>query len=341
MKKYFYFIFFLLLFAPISVSAASNNRLYKVKKEEMTVLDLNYLVSYDRSYKASAAQGIIVTKNYIFISQSMNLDVDMPNTILVIDRNTLELRRTISLDIGHGNDITYNKKTNEIMFLKDSDGVSIVCIDADTLFTTRTIKLNFINNAYQLAYDNIHNKYYIGSIDGICYVLNSNFIIERSFDIKVNQTIQSFELYDGYIYYSNYETGRISKYQSIYDEVVSPGDSIIHAFNLNGEYIKTFIIPEYNYSSLELEGISIIDGYVYFLFNNWSSSTIDIYKCNYTDSLLIRDKLNFNYFSRNITKYFNNRKYSIDSYNDYSFIVIVLSFFFIIFILIDIKKVKL
>ena len=277
MKKYF--LLLILFLIPISVFAKNNaNNLIGLKKELMTKIELEKVVSLDKSVGAIAVQNMKYTNKYIFITQSTYGEGIRENPIIVLDRETNKVVKELSYNIGHGNDITYNNRTREIMFLKSlTDEVLICCFDYDTLEHTRDIKVEGISKAYALSYNLDNNSYYIGAGDK-GYILDGLFQLVSSFDIKSNQTIQSFSYYNGFLYYSNYEAGFPNGYQTVYDGVFNPYDSIVYVFDINGKYIKGFYIPPINGEPTELEGISFYNGEAYFVFNNWYSGKIDIYK---------------------------------------------------------------
>ncbi len=282
MKKYL--LLFLVLLIPVSVFARNDsNNLTSVKKDLMTKLELKKEFSINRSVGANAVQNIRYTNKYIFITQS-TYNGNNQNSIMVLDRETKKLVKELKYDIGHGNDITYNDRTREIMFLKSlTKDVVIVCYDYDTLEHTRDIVVEGLTKAYALSYNIDNNSYYIAA-QNKGYILDGLFQMVSSFDIKANQTIQSFSYYDGYLYFSNYEAGFPNGWQTTYDGVFNPFDSVIYVFDINGKFVKGFFIPPIDGQPTELEGISFYDGEAYFIFNNWHSGKIDVYK--YSGNLL-------------------------------------------------------
>ncbi len=273
-------ILIILLF-PICVFAKNtNNNLANVKKNLMSKLELEKVFSIDRTSGSSAIQNMKITKKYIIFTQSKYGSNEVgDNTIIVLDKETKKLVKELHYNIGHGNDITYNNRTREIMFLKSlTNDVVISCFDYDTLEHTRDITVEGINYAYGLSYNIDNNSYYISTSDR-GYILDGLFQIVSSFDIKNNQTIQSFAYYDGFLYHSNYEAGFANGYQKVYDGVFNPFDTIIYTFDINGKFVKGFFIPPLNGEPTEIEGVSFDeDGTAYFIFNNWSTGKGDVYK---------------------------------------------------------------
>ena len=87
MKKYF--LLLILFLIPISVFAKNNaNNLIGLKKELMTKIELEKVVSLDKSVGAIAVQNMKYTNNYIFITQSTYGEGIRENPIIVLDRET-------------------------------------------------------------------------------------------------------------------------------------------------------------------------------------------------------------------------------------------------------------
>ncbi len=275
------FILLLIIIFPLCVFAKNTeNDLPSVKKNLMTKLDLEKVFSIERTSGSSAIQNIKYTKKYIFITQSKyNSNEIGDNTIIVLDRETKKVVKELNYNIGHGNDMTYNNRTREVMFLKSlTNDVVVTCFDYDTLEHTRDIVVEGLHDAYALSYNIDNNSYYIATSDR-AYILDGLFQIVSSFDIKNNQTTQSFAYYDGFLYFCNYEAGFANGFQRIYDGIFNPFDSVIYSFDINGKFVKGFYIPPLNGEPTEIEGISFDDdGTAYFVFNNWSTGKGDIYK---------------------------------------------------------------
>jgi hypothetical protein len=285
MKKYL--LILIILLSPFLVLAKSNeNNLDSIKKGIMNKLDLEKEFSVEKSSGASAIQNMKYTKKYIFFTQSKyGGDANGENTIIVLDRETKKKIKELKYNIGHGNDMTYNNRTREVMFLKSlTDDVEIICFDYDTLEHTRDIKVEGITKAYGLSYNIDNNSYYI-STSNRGYILDGLFQIISSFSTNTNKTVQSFAYYKGFLYYSNYEAGFANGYQKNYDGSFNPFDSIIYVFDINGKVVKGFYAPPLNGEPTELEGMSFDeDGTAHFVFNNWNTSKGDVYK--YTGDLL-------------------------------------------------------
>ena len=275
-------ILLITLFIPFCLIAKNNaNNLTSVEKELMTKIELEKVFSINRSTGSGPLQNMKITNKYIFFSQSKRTgDAVGDNSIIVLDRETKKVVKTIKYNIGHGNDITYNNRTREVMFLKSvNDFVSIVCFDYDTLEHTRDIVVEGIKDPYTISYNNDNNSYYIANLEK-GYILDGLFQIISSFDIKTNQTIQSFSYYDGYLYYSTFEAGGANGYQKKYDGVFNPFDSVIYVFDINGKFVKGFYVPPIKGQLTEIEGMSFYNGEAFFVFNNWQTAKIDVYKYN-------------------------------------------------------------
>ena len=152
-------------------------------------------------------------------------------------------------------------------------------------------------------------------------ITDNNFNVVSTFDIAINQTRQSFEYYDGHLYYSNFEYGQTSQYEAVYDEVLEPYASVIYVFDKDGKYTSTLYVPPYNNQTVEIEGTAIDDnGDVFMLFNNWSTGKVEICKVNYDKESTVTievpitsQELNLNNYTFKARLYDGDGK-SIDTY---------------------------
>ena len=312
MKKYL--LLLLILFIPFNVFAAGNG-LQNLLKEDMIELSTTRILKGSRTGGASSTQSIEVTDKYLIIVQKKaSEDGAEDNPIQVYDKNTLQYIKTISFNVGHGNDVTYNEKTNELMFLRSVGGrVTLVVLDADTLEYKKDINITFVTGAHAISYDKKLDKYFFAS-GNTGYITDSSFNVLGNFDIALNQTRQSLESYNGYLYYSNYEHGEVSQYQAVYDGVLEPTESVIYVFDKDGKYKSALYIPASSTDHLEIEGTAIDNsGNIFFLFNNWTTNEFEIYTVNYSKDSTVTvevpiksEKLNLNDYTFKANLYDKN-----------------------------------
>lgn len=277
----------MIFFLPVFTYALDSNRLKNLKKEDAIKLDVEKVLSADKSHQANAVQGIEVTDKYIIITQSMKNENDK-NAILIYDKKTLKYIKTLEYSIGHGNDLAYNSKTSELLFVQSKDNkILLTVLDSNTLKFKEKHELSFLKGAYAISYNEKYDYYYFAS-GSKGYITDNNYKVINSFDLDLNQTRQSFEYYDGYLYHSTYEAGKVTQYQALYDGVFNVNDGVIYVFDENGKYNTLLYIPAIEGMNTELEGISIdTSGKVYILFNNWSNGKFEIYTPRYSNDSVI------------------------------------------------------
>lgn len=303
LRKYVFII--MVFFLPICTYALDSNGLKNIKKENAIKLDVEKILSADKSEGANAVQGIEVTDKYIIITQSMKNEKDK-NAIMIYDKKSLKYIKTLQYYIGHGNDVAYNSKTNELLFVQSKDGkILLTVLDSNTLKFKRNQELSFSKGAYAISYNERLDQYYFAS-GNKGYITNSNYKVIGNFDLDLNQTRQSFEYNDGYLYHSTYDAGKVTPYQSLYDGVFNANDGIIYVFDENGKYNTSLYIPAIGGMNTELEGIGIdTSGKVYILFNNWSNGKFELYTPRYSNDSVINIDIPINT--------------DLDKYSDYSF----------------------
>lgn len=127
-------------------------------------------------------------------------------------KNTFtDLKKRVYSSTGHGNDLTYNVKSNSVVMVGPSEYNEIYIYDADNIdeetatlekkiaydTTGKTIKYSGI------GYDANHN-YYFALSSGRVYVLNSEFKQLYSFDAPANEVYQGMEYHNGYLYLTTF-----------------------------------------------------------------------------------------------------------------------------------------
>ncbi|MEJ8737290.1 InlB B-repeat-containing protein [Erysipelotrichaceae bacterium HCN-30851] len=156
-----------------------------------------------------------------------------------------------SLEVGHGNDITYDNKHNRLVIVHNKpDYRTITFVNPNTLEVINSFnQLEF--NAYSISYNSNKNQYVMGeSGTEKTMILNEDFKVIDSFNgIDLgNFTHQGMESDENYIYYIQSNTGS-------YNRLV--------IYDWNGIHIKTIQIKQ----TTEGENIFLKDGKLYLGFN--------------------------------------------------------------------------
>ena len=283
MKKLLCFIIFLFMLIPIIAKAdVLDNHLLEVKKEDSTKIDVRKVKKKKKTEGAYGPQGFEVTDKYFIIAQVI-LDGEgtVDNPILVYDKNTLEYVKTIHHNIGHGDDICYNKDTHELLFLKSHDSkVTLVVYDSDNLTFKKNIELDssLFTAARSITYNPV-DKQYIMASGTFGYIFNQNFELQSKFDLQIRQIAQSMEFSDENIYYTTYSyiSGTVS-YEVEFDSFYG----VIYVFDKTGKFLNVVYIPQIGSDTVEIEGTAIDEnGDTYFLYNNYTTHNIEIYTASY------------------------------------------------------------
>ena len=290
MKKYLLLLIVFLFPMMTFADEIESNHLQNVTKEESTALTVEKLKEISISEGMSGAQGMDVTDKYIVITQNPSSNEGSTNNaILVYDKNTLELVKTITHNVGHGNDVCYNSDTKEIIIVKSGSGkFTFVIFDADTLEHKKDVDIStdIVTSGHAVTYNPSKKQYMIASGD-VGYILDKDLKLISKFDIKIDQVKQSFEYHGGYLYYSCYENLNAS-----YTRKFEVFTGVIFVFDSTGKYLNTLYIPRIGNDTVELEGVSVdTDGTTYFLYNNHTTHKIIIYKASFSKNSSVEVKI--------------------------------------------------
>ncbi|MDP4153865.1 MAG: hypothetical protein Q8865_10600 [Bacillota bacterium] len=138
------------------------------------------------------------------------------------------VKMATNIDINHGNDLTYNSKTNQIVAVHNKPKYTTISfIDPNTLEVLSSSQIK--DNIYSIGYNAKTDQYVIGVSDGYNFkVLNSDFSIAASYTGQVtNYTRQGGDCDENYIYFI--QSGK--------------SDNIIVVYDWNGKYIKSVKVP--------------------------------------------------------------------------------------------------
>lgn len=156
-------------------------------------------------------QGFTKTKDKLVFYSSNNANPEKGLVISYTGSDYHTLYKISYDNTGHGNDMTYNSKTNEVLLVGPNNYKEIFVYNADTMEHTKTYSEN-VTGYSAIAYDK-YNDLYFGYSGQRIYALDNSFNRLYSFDASFLETTQGMEYHNGYIYMTTYEGGCSSSYQ--------------------------------------------------------------------------------------------------------------------------------
>ena len=207
--------------------------------------------------------------------------------IIDVMQGTPQIINTITgLNLGHGNDCTYNSKTDEILFEANS-GLKKYRLSGNDLVYIEdvTFPRQFTGSISAIAYDKDHDHYIIYR-NGKILITDSNFVPvsneitmigtgntyeangASSISFSINNdphlyTSQGIGYWNNYIYAVFFENGnsiqptRKTTYSTLSAfEKERFGGNAVYIFDLNGNFVRQFFIPKRN---LMPDGINYLD----------------------------------------------------------------------------------
>ena len=118
-----------------------------------------------------------------------------------------------NLYFGHGNDVTYNSKTGQLIFTESSpNGRNLHIYDAQTMAFIKTVTLQ--KSVYAIAYDEAEDCYYAG-ISGTTGIirLNSAFAVTAEYaGGGKGYTKQGLDIVDNYLCFLRYDENCVEIY---------------------------------------------------------------------------------------------------------------------------------
>lgn len=166
--------------------------------------------TYD-NFTYKQLQGFTKTKDKLVFYSSNNSNPDRGLVISYTGADFKTLYKKSYDNTGHGNDMTYNSKTNEVLLVGPNSYQEIFSYNADTMEHTKTYTEN-ASGYSAIAYDK-YNDLYFGFLGRKMYALDSEFNKLYSFDTGSVETTQGMEYHDGYLYMTTFEGGCSSRYQ--------------------------------------------------------------------------------------------------------------------------------
>ncbi len=206
------------------------------------VQSISYKKLFDVSLKDGyeSFQGMTITDKYIIIAMIKN--DNSKSALFVYDKNSYNLVNLENMqnpietyDIGHANDMTFNKEKNEVYIIK---GNEIVVIDSETFNQKESIPLSNSYGGITLNKD----KQFIFQKNNKIYIMKDN-VVQNEFDAITNLTHQNISYFNGNIFHTCYEYGKVGLYQPVYDGVYEAGTNLIYVYDESGNQENILFIP--------------------------------------------------------------------------------------------------
>ena len=156
----------------------------------------------------------------------------------------------LDLPIDHGNDMTYNSKTHQLVIVNNRPNYdTLTIVDPDTLEILDTMKLPY--SMYAIDYCESRDQYVVGLSNGYDFIiLDGNFeAVDRFSGLDTGLVRQGVNCDDQYIYFPQSR------------EDTDPNAVIV--YDWEGNFVSRIRIKS-NYQ--ELEGMFQLDGKVYLAF---------------------------------------------------------------------------
>ena len=228
--------------------------------------DANYKIELDRMLRIGPDEGL--KTNHYKVQQGsctdgefgyFALESQKDNKCCIVKVNLADwtvAEKKYFVDIDHGNDLTYNPKTNRIIAVHNKPNYNMLSfIDPETLEVVDTKKLDI--RMYCIAYCEERDQYVVGLSGGYQHViLDAEFnVVDFVTGQDTGLVKQGVDCDDKYIYFPQCEennflnqiviydwegeyvnTVRISAYQEV-ESLFHVGDEVYISFNASGGYI--------------------------------------------------------------------------------------------------------
>jgi len=247
----------------------------------MTRLTLEKVFSAKRPEGYGSLQGFTLTDKYfVFILNRPGQNDD--NRVEIHRRSDFKditsSFNNPTYDMGHGNDATWNNKTNEVLVADStSTRCRLVRLDANTFKKVGTLSLTDAEGKAicltGVAYDETRGVYH-GSLGRTIHSFNTDNQLVFSFIERHNQINQGFAYHDGYLYRPTFESAGASS-GSTYDGIFEKNTTVIYQFGLDGSFTHGYYIDNPLY---EVESMAFDEEGIPYLAFNGPSGYYSVYK---------------------------------------------------------------
>ena len=274
----------------IQKSATTNaltHNLIKYPKSKMTRLTLKKVFSAKRPSGMGSLQGFTMTDKY-YVMILLPPGQDDNNRVEVVRRSDNKVVTSSFgnpvYNLGHGNDATWNTKTNEIAVVNGARK-EVFLMSATNFKKTGTTKFyNSEGLAYGpsgIAYDKERNIYYTSG-GGYFRTFDTNNRLVSGFNAKFNQTNQGYAYNNGYLYLPTWESAGTYN-NATYDGIFKKNTTVLYQFGRDGSFTHAYYIDNPLY---EVESMAFDEKGIPYLAFNGPSGYYTVYKI--TDANLLK-----------------------------------------------------
>ena len=241
------------------LASATTHNLVGYPKNKMTRLSLKKVLSAKRPKGAGSLQGFAMTdKYYVLIMRPSGLEDN--NQVLIIRRDdnknvTASFGNPV-YNMGHGNDATWNRKTDEIIVV-DGSRKELARLDANNFKKKGIAKLYDANGktliGSGIAYDKNRNVYHT-SLGRTIRSFNSKNQLVFGFQELHNQVNQGLAYNNGYLYRPTWESA--GGYPGAkYDGIFKKHTTVLYQFGIDGSFTHAYYIdnPLYEVESMDFD----------------------------------------------------------------------------------------
>ena len=241
------------------LASATTHNLVGYPKNKMTRLSLKKVLSAKRPEGAGSLQGFAMTdKYYVLIMRPSGLEDN--NQVLIIRRDdnknvTASFGNPV-YNMGHGNDATWNRKTDEIIVV-DGSRKELARLDANNFKKKGIAKLYDANGktliGSGIAYDKNRNVYHT-SLGRTIRSFNSKNQLVFGFQELHNQVNQGLAYNNGYLYRPTWESA--GGYPGAkYDGIFKKHTTVLYQFGIDGSFTRAYYIdnPLYEVESMDFD----------------------------------------------------------------------------------------
>lgn len=234
-------------------------RLNDFSGQKAKALEQEVIMEFPALNGYKTVQGGCVSDKYIY--QIMRNSTDNISALYVIDPKTWTVvNHKDNLQTDHGNDMTYNSKTNEVIVLHGDPNKNLLSFfDADTLEFHKTVDVK--DSLFSIDYDASQNCYYAGRSGAKTFVRFS----------------ATFEILDTYEMSNNDYTQQGMFISADKLNFIFWKENAIRTYNKKGGFVGEYKLPV---SFAEPENGFIYNGDCYIIYNKADYTGGLIYKLN-------------------------------------------------------------
>ncbi len=220
-------------------------------------LKLTLVGTYSVGGDFKNGQGMCTDGKYAYLVFENKSSKPQTHKIAKVDLATYEVVKVSeALPLDHGNDLTYNPNTGEILVAHNNPSPTLVSrINPETLTIIETFDIG--QKIYGITYCPWNDTYCLGISGGYQFsIVNEHYVEVNRWSGKSGYTKQGLDGDEKYMYFSKYDTNCVEVYE------------------WDGDFVTRMSIAE---QSMELEAIFHIGGTIYLNFIKPSQGEVLLY----------------------------------------------------------------